>query len=374
MKRFAMLVGLVALVVSLVTTPGVSQSGAKAPTILILGNSKIIVPRGASVGTQVDRVIRDVAWVGSQWDQRVPATRVPHSPDDLVPYMEGMLVGKLMKFADVKVIPLTPGVAHYSKLDRAWYGADAEGRYRFLIDPTKLPPQAIMAGVYDSVKMPDTHGFNAVAALAARAHPWVVVACMDLAAKADAALYLAERGINAYGPTDRYGYKLLGYRLRYPHAATVIGSAPIRQGPDGTAIIGGQPAEIRVDETIIVQSTEAQKYPGQYSDTPWRYFEELASRYFLPLRLVRVDVGAGELDALIGVAHLRKANVIAVRVGKSTSDAEAIKDGETVAAWLRESPKHRAVLFHSVAYAPGFDLFMKFPTQTTFGDLDPVLK
>ncbi|MGH2436367.1 MAG: hypothetical protein ACRDFA_05175, partial [bacterium] len=69
-------------------SPGELKPAQSAPSTLIIGGSKLVVPRGAVVGVQVDRVVRDIAWDGSRWDRRVEATRVPESPEDLVPYME----------------------------------------------------------------------------------------------------------------------------------------------------------------------------------------------------------------------------------------------------------------------------------------------
>jgi hypothetical protein len=345
----------------------------RTPTTVVLGASKIVVPTGAVVGVQVDRVIRDVAWTGSRWDERVPFYRVPTAPEDLVPYMEGVLVGELMRYAQVRVQPLAPTVARFDRRDGMWYAPDADGQPRFALDPTAAEYRSARRLREDLLEMPDTHGFNSIAAAAARARPFLAVACMDLASMADAARYLAERGIRIYGPTDRFASRLLGYRLRRPHAAVIVGSAPIRAGPDHTAIIGGQPLEIRLGETVVAQWTDTSG-ASQYNDTPWRYFSELVARYFLDIPLVRVRAEAGQLERVLAEARRRGAGVVAVRVGKGASMDEVVQDAKVLAAWLSENPRHRAVLFHSAPYEPGYQLFFKFPKQTTFGDLDPVLK
>jgi hypothetical protein len=342
------------------------------PGAVLLGVSRLVVPVGATVGAQVDRVVRDVAWAGSKWDERAPPDRVPESIDDLVPYMEGMLISELMRHARVRVLPLTPATARLNAQDATWYAADADGRFRFALDSSEIPHRTPRRVADDVLEIVDTHGFNSIAALAARARPFLAVACMDLPSSADAALHLAERGIHVYGPADRFSYRLLGYRTYRPRAATILGSAPIRAGPGGGAVIGAQPVKIEAGETVVVQWTD-KPYPYQYSDTPWRYFSELTSRLFLDLTLVRVPADAGNLASLLAKARARGASVVGVRVGKSTSMEEAIRDAEALSAWLRENPLHRAVLFHSAPYEPGYKLFFDFPNQTTFGDLAPVL-
>jgi hypothetical protein len=138
-------------------------------------------------------------------------------------------------------------------------------------------------------------------------------------------------------------------------------------------VIGAQPVEIALHETIVVQWTD-KRYPWQYSDAPWRYFSSLSARYFLNLKLVRVQAESGQLERVIDAARSRRALVVAVRVGKATGDAQAEHDANVLAAWLKESRRHRAVLLHSAPYEPGYRLFFQFPQQTTFGDLDPVIR
>ncbi|MCL6554142.1 MAG: hypothetical protein K6W08_13630, partial [Firmicutes bacterium] len=172
---------------------------------------------------------------------------------------------------------------------------------------------------------------------------------------------------------DRFAFRLLGYRIHRPAAAAIVPSAPIRAGARGTAVVGDQPVEIRAGETVIAQWTD-RPAPWIYSEAPWRYFRELTDRFFLPITVVRVAADAGRLDAVIAEARARGAAVIAARVGKAASMEEAVRDAEALTAWLGEHPAHRAVLFHSAAYEPGYRLFARFPRQTTFGDIDPVIR
>ena len=350
------------------------KAGTK-PAVLVLGATKIVVPRGAVVGVQVDRVIRDIHWTPSEMDASVPADRVPKGPAQVVPYMEGSLAADLMRIAGVSLLPLTPALV---KLDpkQPGYGhaADADGNHRFLIDSSKIEYATARRIAPDLVELPDTHGFASVAATGARAKPFLVMACMDMPSKAAGALHLAERGIHAYGSTDRFGYELLGYRLLRPDAGTVIGSAPIRAGTNGGAVIGDQPIEIRLGETIVAQWTDRQTYPWQYNDSAWRYFAALDDLYGLGLDLVKVSADAGALEKLIAVARERNASVVAVRVGKANSEDETRHDAQVLSRWLREDSRRRAVLFHTAAYEAGYKLFFDFPKQTTFGDLDPQLR
>jgi hypothetical protein len=102
---------------------------------------------------------------------------------------------------------------------------------------------------------------------------YLAVACMDLPAKADAALYLAKNGINIYAPCDRFAYCLMNYKAKFGISRTILGSAPIRQTESG-AIIGDQPVTIYLDEPIVVEYTDRDTM-DRYCDTPWRYFTAL---------------------------------------------------------------------------------------------------
>jgi hypothetical protein len=203
----------------------------------------------------------------------------------------------------------------------------------------------------------DTHGISALAWDALDAN--LVIGCGDSQGKMDAAYYLAEHGVNVYAPTDRYIGQLIGTNTK----GIVIGTAPIKKR-GRKAIIGGQPISIDVDETIVVSSTQGH-YPLQYYDAPYRYFMALADFTKKPLHIIPVDVKEyGKSDVVIAEAKKAGAQVIGIRVwGKREHDA--------VAAWLTESPKHRAVLFHSAVYPEGYKLFYEFPKQTSFGDTRP---
>ncbi len=332
--------------------------------LIVLGKSKIVVPYQALVGTQVDRVIRDIAWKDSPFDERVDPERVP-TKAELVPYMEGYLAGLLMDYAHAKVIGLGPAFA--VKKNDLFYAEEARGNFIFAIDQSKTEYGS--AELYEGgrkAKFVDTHGFNMIAAAAMHKKEQkgldLAIACLDLPDKAKAALYLAKNGIHCFGPCDRFAYLLLAYKAQNPQAATIIGTAPIR--PAGkTAIIGDQTLTIRSSELIVSQYTE-KLYPDQYCDTPTRYFEALSQVYGLKLNLIREEAGAGEADKVVQRAIREKAKVIGVRVWNEA-------DADAVAKWLESDGGNRAILFHSAIYEPGYQMFFRFPKQTSFGDLMP---
>ena len=342
--------------------------------IVILGLSKIRLNHSNTVGVQVNRVIRDCLWNNSPFDVRVPANRIPTNSSDVVPYAEGNRVREMMNWAEVKVLPLTPCRA--KNFGGNYFAADGQGHFSFLISPSKITFPPFSKTVFRPKKgsnetadliCPETHGFNMVAeqAYLHRKDIYLAVACMDLPAKAQAALFLARNGINIYAPCDRMASLLLNYK-KLGINATILGSAPIRQTESG-AIIGDQPVGIYLDEPIVVEYTNKNDTPDQYCDTPWRYFNRLNQVYGLKLSLIKVYANTGDAGKVVAQAEVAKAQVIGVRVCTDS-------DYKHVAEWLKKDKKNRAVLLHSAAYEPGIALFKQFPKQTTFGDLDPVIE
>lgn len=147
---------------------------------------------------------------------------------------------------------------------------------------------------------PETHGFNMMAeqAYLHRRNINLAEACMDLPAKADAARYLAQNGINIYAPCDRFASLLMNYKEKNVITATILGSAPIRQTEKG-AVIGDHPVVINSSELIVVEYTNRENTMDRYCDTPWRYFNELEENYNLNLSLVKVYANAGEADKVV---------------------------------------------------------------------------
>ena len=341
--------------------------------IVILGLSKIELNHTETVGVQVNRVIRDCLWNNSPFDVRVPANRTPKNSSDVVPYAEGNRVREMMNWAGVKVLPLTPCRA--KNFGGNYFAADGQGHFSFLISPSKItfPPFSKTVfrpknGSNETADLicPETHGFNMVAeqAYLHRRDINLAVACMDLPAKAQAALFLARNGINIYAPCDRMASLLLNYKKQGINA-TILGSAPVKQTESG-AVIGDQPVGIYLDEPIVAEYTNRNDTPDQYCDTPWRYFNRLNQVYRLNLSLIKVCANTGEAGKVVTQAEAAKAHVIGIRVCKD-------EDYKPVAEWLKEDTRNRAVLLHSAAYEPGIALFKQFPKQTTFGDLNPVI-
>ncbi|MCX6765679.1 MAG: hypothetical protein NT136_01825 [Candidatus Moranbacteria bacterium] len=338
--------------------------------MLVLGKSKIIVPKASYVGTQVDRVVRDIAWKNSKFDERADPHRRIRTKEDVVPYMEGRMVQFLMDYADVKVCSLSPARA-VRKMDGFYYAGDGtSGNYPFLIDPSKVdyPTAAFLDGRNKAI-LPDTHGFNMVAEEARRMKILekldLVIACMDTPAKADAALFLARNGINCFGPCDRFAYQLIGYRKLVPKGVTIMGTAPIRKHQNG-AVIGDQPVSISLEEKIVVQFTE-KGYPDQYCDTPARYFKQLEKILKLKLNLKSVAAGVGETFKVVAEAEKSRSKAIGVRIFNQ-------EDAKPVAEWLKKDKSNRAIFFHSAPYEPGYEMFFRFPEQTSFGDLEPIVE
>lgn len=325
------------------------------PQKIILGKSYLIVPENAVVGVQVDRVIRDVEWVGVWDENKVPANYTPKNTDEVVPYMEGARTIELMEYANVSVVSLTPAVCKKDSLGKC-YTKDGEGDYRFYMPPDKIRRTAVATD--DGYILHDTHGVNMVAEQAAKKKPFLVIACGDMPSKADASLYLANRGINVYTPCDRFQYLNLDYQAK----GKIMGTAPIRNHTKG-AVIGNQSVEIDRKEKIVVQWTD-KKYPDQYCDTPWRYFTALNDKYNLKLNLIKIHADTGETYKVVQKAREENAKVIAVRIFDE-------KDSEPVREWLSEDTDNRAILFHSAPYVDGNKLFFDFPEQTSFGDLKP---
>jgi hypothetical protein len=338
------------------------------PTTMVIGLSKIELRTADKevIGVQVDRVIRDHVWYNSSFDTRVPVDRVPEDSSQVVPYMEGARTAEMMVWANVSVVPLTPGIA-LKKEDGYYYGSDGQGHFAFQICPDKAEYPTcyfVIENGSEYVVMYDTHGFNAVAeqAYLKRGEINLSIACMDMPDKAKAALYLAQNGIPCYAPCDRFANTLMNYKEELGIETEILGSAPIRQTDYG-AVIGDQPVVISLNESIIAQYTD-RLYSDQYCDTPSRYFRALQKVYNINLSVTEVYANVGETSNLVKEAKEQNAGVIGARIFNE-ADYLPLKE------WLKEDKNHRAILFHSAAYNFGIKLFREFPKQTSFGDINP---
>ncbi|MGB9201178.1 hypothetical protein [Methanobacterium sp.] len=335
---------------------GLETSPQNASTIVI-GASYIKVPEKATVVTQVDRVIKDEA---SDYNVNTPPGQSPTNASQLVPWMEGARVAQLMEYANVHVIPIT-GVP-IKKINGNWYGPDDHGNFIFEVDPSKTSSLFSINGSDSNNKIEiNTHGMNVMVPGAIKNHAFLVVACGDLPGKAKAEMYMAAHGINCYAPCDRFTANVMGYN----GTGVILGGEPIRPLINGSgAIIGAQPVAINKTERIVVQTTN-ETYPDQYCDTPNRYFTQLEKVYNITLNLDVVNANINQTNLIVAEAEKTGANVIGVRVETST-------DKKPVEAWLKANPNHRAILFHSAAYASGYSLFAEFPDQVTGQDPKPI--
>ncbi|GMX58728.1 MAG: hypothetical protein MCSN_3820 [Candidatus Microsyncoccus archaeolyticus] len=348
------------------TTPE-NMLGDDSPK-MIIGASKIELRTEDKpvIGAQVDRVIRDYLWTDSAFDTKVPADRIPQDSSQVVPYMEGARVKEMMDWAGASVLPLTPCTASLWEDGQYYTCLEQLLCLPILEDKVNYPTSVFYANEKNvsMVNIYDTHGFNAVASKAYdnKDKIDVVIACMDTPSKAEAALWIAENGMNCYAPCDRFTNELMDYKHKFGIEAEIIGSAPIRKTDYG-AVIGDQPVTILLDEKIIVQYTE-EGYPNQYCDTPKRYFDKLQQVFGLDLNITEVYANVGETYKIVEKAQDEGAHVIAVRVNNE-------QDYYPVKSWLSEDKNNRAILFHSAAYDPGMKLFREFPKQTSFGDINP---
>lgn len=317
---------------------------------MILGDSTIDLTPGLRVGTQVDRVARD--WISYQMRWDLSGKPLPDLA--LVNYHEGAVVTRMKSLASIEVYPLAGALI--AQRGEHWFGADETGTFRFEIlrDKTEYPTTHAFA-TFGWVE--DTHGISALVSQALERKMQVVVGCGDSEGKAEAAYYLAQRGVHVVLPGDRYQDLLFGYQAE----GTIVGTAPVKN-LDGRVVVGHQPIRFSLGEPIVVEDTK-QQFPVQYYDAGARYFRRLSE--FVPLHLEYVEVfDANQIDRVLERADQMGSTAVAVRV---TTNYE----NETLRAWLEKSGKNRAILFHSGLYPLALPLFEEFPDQVTFGDLHP---
>ena len=322
----------------------------RGATTFILGESAIRVTPGEAVGVQMERTVRD--WLSYQlaWDF---ADRAP-AHDELIPWHEGSRLRDIMEVVPARIVPL-PGILAVRDGDR-WLAADEQGVFRFevLIDKIQYPTTRVHR---DVALVVDSHGISALVEAAVRNRAQLVVGCSDTPMKAQAAAWLAARGIDVYFPCDRMVGDLIGYEGE----GTLVGSAPVRAS-NGMAVIGDRPIRFSVTETIVAQDTDV--YGGhQYYSAAAHYFRQLSKLVPLKLQVVKVT-GPDQADRVLRRARELRARVIALRV-RTTTEAKAVRE------WLSANRQRRAVLFHTAPYPEGYALFKEFPKQTTFGDPRP---
>jgi hypothetical protein len=315
----------------------------------ILGTSKIEIGSDAVIAAQVDRVTRD--WISYQlhWDLgKQPLSDVP------INYHEGAMIKRIAAAAPAKIVPIVGSLV--AKRGDQWYGSDETGTFRFPILPDKIMyPTTHVDGDLGIVE--DTHGISLLVPGALEHKAQVAIGCGDSEGKMQAALYLANRGVNVIFPGDRYQDELLGYST----PGVLLGGAPVR-AEGGKAVVGDQPIKFRVSEPIVAEDTIA-PFPLQYYDAPARYFRGLAKAVPLHVTYVRVET-ADQISRILDEADHQKSTAVGVRI---VTEYEYLR----LKGWLMQSPTRRAVLFHSGLYPYAQKLFSEFRQQVTFGDLKP---
>ena len=316
----------------------------------VLGETTIPIRRGARVGVQLERTVRD--WLSYKMDYDLLDT-FPKL-DNILDYHEGARLRNLMEAAQVQPVPLVG--TFLAERGGKWYAPDENGVFRFhvLDDKVQYPTVKYHGGI---ALMTDTHGISSMVEQAVRRKVDLAIGCGDNPGKAHASYYLAGKGIDVYFPCDRE----IGMLLGHDQPGRILGTAPIRKTADG-AEIGNQPVRFSVAETIVVEDI-AEDGAHRYYDSPMRYFKALSA--ITPLKIHPVTISA--------IKETGKATAEAVKVGAKAIGVRVAydEDYDAVKKWLAASKDHRAVLFHSAPYAPGYRLFAEFPQQVTFGDPRP---
>lgn len=309
---------------------------------IIIGESYIKVDNNTVIGTQVERIIRD-------WASNI-INVYPSEYKQLIAYGEGDNLIRAVNNTSAKIVPLTSTIVIKSK--GKWYAPDENGIFRFEVLPDKVdyPTNKCFGNICLII---DTHGISSLVSQAIENNVSLVIGCGDYVDKMIAAQYLAEKGVNSFFPADRF----IGNTINYQGEGVLIGTAPIRNN-----IIGNQSIKINKNELIIVQDNY-ESYPGQYYDSPKKYFKELEK--IIPINAKYVVTSSNQTNKIIEEAKLKNSQIIAVRIWTEY-------DYTSARIWLSENSNNRAVLFHSSLYPYAQKLFDEFPNQTSFGD--PKLK
>ncbi len=329
---------------------------------IVIGETVITLAPNDRVLTQADRVKRD--WLGLQLSQDLFGDQILTTFSERLWYNESELRedigwhegGRMNELAIAGIRPVIAYGTLAARLRDHWYAVDDQGVFRFEVplDKVRYPTTRFLRD--DLAVVMDTHGVNMLVEQSVRHKVDAVLSDCDHPGKVKAAKYLSDRGIPVACFPDKYAYLALGHDMK------LVGSPPI-QRQDDRIILGGQPVEIAVSETIVVVNATSWPYALWYYQTPANYFSALQQA--VPLKLVYVQLdGFNQMDKVVRKAVQVRADVIAARVFNS-NDYDALKK------WLSASPKHRAILFHSASYPYGYLLLKEFPTQTSFDDPNP---
>ena len=328
-----------------------------------IGENSIMLQPGDRVLTQVDRVKRD--WLGLQLEQdlfgnQILTTfseRLFYNVTELRPDIGWHEGGRMSELIDLGIEPVVAYGTLAARLRNRWFAVDDQGVFRFEVPLDKLLYPTTRFLRDDLVVLMDTHGVNMLVEQSIRNKVDAVVSDCDHPGKIKAAKYLSDNGIPVACYPDRFMYLALGHNI------SLIGSPPINKGYQ-QIIIGAQPVQFAADETIVVMNSTDKPYALWYYQTPTKYFTELQKAVpSLDLKFVQID-RFDQMFKVVNEAQRHKADVIAARVFNK-------HDYDILSLWLQQSPRHRAVLFHSAQYPYGYLLLKEYPHQTAFDDPNP---
>lgn len=330
---------------------------------IIIGETSIILDPGDHVLAQADRVKRD--WLGLQFNESLFGPQILTTFSERLWYNASELRadigwhegGRMKELADAGITPAVAYGTLAARLRDRWFASDENGVFSFEVplDKVLYPTTRFLRD--DLAVLMDTHGVNMLVEQAIRNKADAVLSDCDHPGKVKAAAYLSAHGIPVACFPDKYGYLALGHDLR------LVGSPPLKH-VDGSIVLGGQPVEILLNETIVVMNATDRPYALWYYQTPANYFSALQDAMpSLRVAYVQVD-DFNQMSRVVARAQQLKAGVIAARVFNSD-------DYETLKRWLSASLKHRAILFHSASYPYGYLLLKEFPDQTSFDDPNP---
>jgi hypothetical protein len=330
---------------------------------VIIGETSIIVRPGDHVLTQSDRVKRD--WLGLQSGQDLFGPQILTTFSERLEYTSSELRedigwhegGRMKELAESGIEPVVAYGTLVARLHDKWYASDENGIFRFEVPLDKLQYPTTRFLRDDIAIIMDTHGVNMLVEQAIRQKADAVIGCCDHPGKVKAAEYLSGKGVPVICYPDKYVYLALGHNL------SLVGSPPMRREGD-KVIIGARPLEISAKETIIVMNATDLPYAIWYYQTPANYFSALKEAVpSLKLEFVQVN-SFNQMANVVRKAEMLKSDLIAARVFNSN-------DYEVLKRWLYQSPKRKAILFHSSSYPYGYLLLSEFPGQTSFDDPNP---
>jgi hypothetical protein len=332
---------------------------------ITIGSSYFLISDKDKILSQADRVTRD--WLSNQLNQSPYGTNLlnvfseqytlPESElREDIGWHEGARINELKESGAQNLIASGTIV---KKINNTWYAPDEIGIFRFEVPIDKVLYPTTRFLKEDLAVIVDTHGINMLVEQAIRNKATVVVGCCDNPGKIKAAKYLSDKGIKVICFTDKYLPLALGSGLQG------LGSPPIKE-INSSVLVGERSITINPSDKIVVMNVSSDKFAISYYQTPEIYFTNLQKLIKInPIYLNITDFN--QMSSVIDEAEKENANIIAVRV-YNKNDYDSVKN------WLLEDERHKAILFHSMAYPYGYLILKEFPSQTSFDDINPIIK